>query len=196
MSQRLKAFDGKRYEGVMEFMHAAIQEGFDNEFDNSLVLRAMWDCQNKVLALSDAAANSKVYLVAKTEEHVERKLVLTVTMHFCENPEVCQEITLFVRREGLAVFTDAVKEKVIPGWKSIDWDKAKDEVAANPCFDQRAVACFGAMLNSLRPFDPAMPKYVRMTPSHIGVRFEFIHGNKRVFTSIIEYSHMAQKIAA
>lgn len=196
MSQRLKVFDGKRYEGVMEFMHAAIQEGFDNEFDNSLVLRAMWECQNKVLALAHAENSGKVYLVAQVQENVERKFILVITMHYSVNPEIKQEIKLFVRREGLAVLVGQPMEKVTPNLKSIEWDKAKEAFAANPLFDGNAVAAFGAMLKALQPSDPMMPKYVRMTSNQIGVRVELVHGGHRVFTTIIEYSHLAQPIAA
>ncbi|BAW19098.1 hypothetical protein [Ralstonia phage RP31] len=202
MSQRLKAFDGKRYDGgVMDFMHAAIQEGFDNEFDNSLVLRAMWEKHN--LVWSQGNSSSKVYLTAALQADPNHGHILIVTLHSKEKAEVMETLKLFVRKDGLAVLSDVIVEKVAPSksdlsslGKSVSWDKAKDVLSANPRFSSMAIAAFEAVAATVKPTDALMPKHIRLKPTQVGVEVAFVLGGKKVLSITIEYSHATQAVAA
>jgi hypothetical protein len=194
-TSKLKAFNGKQFKDVMELMYALRDAGFDHEFDNGLVMRALWDALDRLWK----QAKTRGFHI-QTWESREHTSVPVLRIALCSNETVSQVVNVLVaeRGESLAVYTDVVREPVVPRkhdlsllGKSVEWAKAHEVLMANPRFSHYAVEGFKAMRTSVKPKDATTPHHVRFTPTQTGMHVAFMVAGKSVLSLTLDYSYEA-----
>ncbi len=181
----LNALDGQRFDGIMDFMHAIQQAGFTDEFDNSLVMRMVW---NKFAELKSivGADDSKSYFTTKSEPNPLHGSVLIVTIHSTLKEDVSVFLVLFVRNASIAVSSNVITEEVKPEPGKADvpasgiyWFEAEKLFKACPHFDKIALKAFRALYKSLAPRGDDVAVRLQITQQQCGWRVEYrMHGTK------------------
>lgn len=185
----LNTIADQRFDSMMDFMHAIQQAGFTDEFDNSLVMRMIW---NKFAELKSIVGSDdrKTYFTTKSDTHPLHGSILIVTIHSTMKEDVSVFLVLFVRNASIAVSSNVITEEVKPEpgkaevpASGIYWFEAEKAFKACPHFDKIALKAFRALYKSLAPRGDDVAVRLQITKQQCGWRVEYrMYGTKILVT--------------
>ena len=189
MHKQLRVFDGQRFDSVMDFMRAVQQEGFTDEFDNSLIMRTLWTKVNE-LQQAIEKSDSKIYLTMVAEEHLLFQTILRITLHSSIVKDASVSMDLFIRHDRLSVSSNVLMEEVKPKndqaevpASGVYWFEAEKAFKACPHFDKVALKAFRALYKALAPRGDDVALCLQITPLQLGWSVEYrMHGTKILVT--------------
>lgn len=205
MSNRFQQFVARNssFADVMTFMREMQFSGYDNEFDNSLVLRKLWESLEQ-LRLKQGGARKQYQVRVQAKAHAKHGFVLEVVLCDSEQATVHEAVTLMDRNGGLVVVTDVLTEhalvddkpviaqprssSVVRMEKSVPWAEAAATLRKNPRFSEHAVKAFEAVCKALKPTDPLLLHHIRLSEGTAGVRATFMVAGKPIQQVSFKYN--------
>lgn len=174
----LKELDGKQYADMMKFMDALRDAGFNDEFDNSLIMRMIWRKLDDVKKASGFDAG--VCFIAKLQPNPIHRHDLIVTLQSTIVESASATMVLFVHNEKIKVSTDVIKEEIKPvptdlpvGGTYVYWFEAEKMFKAEKRFNKQAFAAFKAVYKSLAPRGDDIACKLHITPRPTGWQVEY-----------------------
>lgn len=110
MSDKFTALDRKTFKSYLDLMRELSDNGFDNEFDNSLVIRAL--NQKIDLVWTMAGAYTGVYLQTHCENDTQGVKLLKVTIRSTLTERAQESLILFAQGDTLKVSSNVLVEPV------------------------------------------------------------------------------------
>ena len=190
----LNTLDGQRFDGIMQFMYELRAAGFNDEFDNSLVMRMIW---NKLSELKTAVGmdDSKSYFTAKAEPNPLHGTVLILKLHSTIKEDTDVYMVLFVRNDRIFVSSNVLTEEVKPNAAIAEvpasgmyWFEAEKLFKASPRFDKKVAGkAFRAAYKALAPRGDDMAVRLVITPMPMGWRVEYRKYGKKLLVMFYEF---------
>jgi hypothetical protein len=179
----LKSIGGQRFDSIMDFMRDIQSAGFLDEFDNSLIMRMIWD---KIAEIEKALSvcDSKIYFTTEAQMHLTYGTILNVTMHSSMKEDISATMELFLRDGRLTASSNVLLEEIKPRSTDVPahgvyWPEAERLFKTNKHFDNMAFKAFKATYRALTLRGDALALRLLITPMHLGWRVEYrIHGKK------------------
>lgn len=110
MSDKFTALDRKTFKNYIDLMRELINAGFDNEFDNSLVIRAIIAKIDAVLSL--AGTVSGIYLQTLCENDSQGEKLLKITIRSTVSERAQESLIVFAQGDTIKVGSNVLVEPV------------------------------------------------------------------------------------
>lgn len=118
MSEIFKYVDRKTFRNYMELMQTLVSLGFNNEFDNSLIMRELSKRVENIWKTTGISGG--VYVTTLCEMCPSDGIYLKVTLTSSSRTSVQETISLIEREDGsLALATNVLQENQLAGWYDI-----------------------------------------------------------------------------
>lgn len=195
---KLRTFEGKRFENVMDLMYALQQAGFEHEFDNGLLLRALWEAVDRLWKRAERKAG--MYLILAQDPQITADMVMRIQLYSSgvETAGVYEEVRIVQRADSLSVYDHIIlakaperKHDLSMLGKAVDWNTAHEVLMTHPRFSHYAVEAFKAVRGTAKPKDSTTPHHIRLTPTQTGMHVAFMVAGKPVLSITLDYSYEA-----
>ncbi len=207
MSNRFRYFQGGelRFPDVMSFMRELQAQGFENEFDNGLVMRRLWKALDELRAEHSLTVSSDYFILTTVGSSNLHGDLLVVLLCDGSNEKATRVVELFMRGDSLTVMSNVLVEKVVvddkpvpatptiqsvlkPVMKSYSWDGAQQAIKANKRFNPTGVKAFKAVAAAIMADAAEMTHRIQLTDKANGVLANFVVGGKSIQQVFFQYN--------
>jgi hypothetical protein len=195
MSQRFNDLNNQRYESIIDFMRYAADVGFNNELDNSRVMRALNDRLEEMW--SQLNRKGSYYLTTRVQPHPVHVNELVVTIHSDIDENVKNDTILFIRpeRDSIAVRRDVIEDSHhitkgdIPySGVTVNYLEGERLFLEKGRFNEFAIAAFRSTYTAIAACSVGEPCVLKISPLVTGLDVKYMAGNKKLACIRFEYS--------